>query len=113
MGVKSFESFKDCPTGQSNAISKQSAEINQKNAEVEKLKAQYGTLYSQALTNSMLIRMNAAKSKAVGKDIPDERDKKMKELNKLDKSFGSAKKPFKPDVLTPFAKALSKGPDAS
>ena len=111
MGKKCFESFKDCPTGQSNAISKQSAEISQKNSELEKLKAQYTQLHAQALTNSMLVKMNSAQSKAVSQDIVSEKDEKMNELKKLDKGgSGGRTVPFNANGLSGFAKALAKAP---
>ena len=74
-----------CSTGKQNKVSKQQAKTEQLYGEVNRMKSMYALLGAQANNNSLMIKANKSKNTKAVKSIDDERKKKEKELNDLDK----------------------------
>lgn len=81
------ETFSGCPSGQNNAVTRQSSQLSRNESQLAKLQAQYGQLYALSMMQKMRIDLNGQNAKQVSKDIMEEKKEKEKELDDLDKGF--------------------------
>ena len=82
---KTIEALSGCSSSESNALYRQQALINRLFSELNTVKAQYGELNGIASSNKILIGANKALSQGAVKNVADEKAKKQKELDDLDK----------------------------
>ena len=89
LNSKVVEYFSGCPSGQNNEVTKQSSQLSQNESQLAKLEAKYRQLYLLSLTQNSRINANKDRSKSLASGVTDEKNKKMKELNKLEGEFDS------------------------
>ncbi len=82
---KTIEGLSGCSSSESNALYRQQALINRLFSELNTVKAQYNQLNMQVINQNMLIGANKALTKGAISSISDEKAKKEKELDDLDK----------------------------
>ena len=89
LNSKVVEYFSGCPSGQNNEVTKQSSQLSQNESQLAKLEAKYRQLYLLTLTQNSRINANKGRSKSLASGVTSEKNKKMKELNKLEGEFDS------------------------
>ena len=82
---KTIEGLSGCSSNESNALYRQQALINRLFSELNTVKAQFEKLNATVANQSILIGSNKALTKGATAKISDEKAKKEKELDDLDK----------------------------
>lgn len=87
LNSKVVEYFAGCPSGDTNAVTQQSAQLSQNEQQLSKLNNLYQSLYQTSLSQNTLIKANGQRSKQLSGDVLKQKDEKMKELNGLNKGL--------------------------
>ena len=87
LNSKVVEYFSGCPSGQNNAVTRQSSQLSRNEQRLQTLEGKYQQLLSIALSQEVMIRANGQNAKQLSGDVMDEKEKKMKELDGLDKGY--------------------------
>lgn len=87
LNTKIVEYFSGCPSGQNNAVTRQSSQLSQNEQQLSKLEQKYNQLFSMTLAQNTQIAANGQNAKQLSGDVLNKKDEKMKELDGLDKGY--------------------------
>lgn len=90
MNSKLIEGLSGCSGDQKNVIYRQAALIDRLFSDINKVKAEFKDLERNRLINTSLISTNTMKSKSAINDVNEEKKKKEKELDDLEKEESPA-----------------------
>ena len=116
LNSKVVEYFSGCPSGQNNAVTRQSSQLSQNEQQLFKLEEKYKQLFAMTMMQNMQIKANGQNAKQLSGDVLDEKDSKMKELNDLEKGYkggGSSSVGGGGQGLNKLGRIMAKSPNTS
>ena len=116
LNSKVVEYFSGCPSGQNNAVTRQSSQLSQNEQQLFKLEEKYKQLFAMTMMQNMQIAANGQNAKQLSGDVLDEKDSKMKELNDLEKGYkggGSSSVGGGGQGLNKLGRIMAKSPNSS
>tara|TARA_B100000674_G_C37156466_1_gene608904 strand:+ start:98 stop:508 length:411 start_codon:yes stop_codon:yes gene_type:complete len=115
LNSKVVEYFSGCPSGQNNAVTKQSSQLSENEQRLLKLEMLYQRLFMMSNLQNMQIKSNGKNAKKLSGDILKEKANKEKELEDLEKGYsgGSVANVSGKSPLSKLGKIMASSPNTS